>query len=137
MTGTQFKSGNFNSWNKLVKETFPKINSTIREIIIPSLDKTLTAMLGYNSDWSKDKIDITQIFEDNQITGVNCNIIYTVDDFKVPTAPKEAIQTDCDSITSGFDNIELFEVKSININTTSGELNIIFEILFEDSNKDK
>ena len=135
MKSSQFNSGNYNSWDKLVKQTLPQVNDTIRNILIPKLDATLESMLGgADVSFTKECIDISQNFEGNQISGIICEITYIVDDFQVPDAPKDAVDTDVKAITEALKN-EKYEITDLTISTSDGKMKITVEIDFEDNEK--
>ena len=137
MKSSQFNSGNYNSWDKLVKETLPEVNNTIRNVLIPKIDAILDSMLGgANAEYTKESIDVSQNFEANQISGVICDIVYTVDDFQVADAPKDAIDTDVQAITDALKN-EKYNITKVDISTNDGKLSITAEIDFEDNDNDK
>lgn len=137
MKSSQFNSGNYNSWDKLVKETLPEVNNTIRNVLIPKIDAILDSMLGgVNAEYTKESINISQNFEANQISGVICDIVYTVDDFQVADAPKDAIDTDVQAITNALQN-EKYKITKVDISTNDGKLSITAEIDFEDNDNDK
>lgn len=133
----QFSSGNYNSWDELVRITLPFINKKMRNEIIPSLDNVLISMLGYGSEEgiSKQSIDVSQIFENNSIKGVRFEVSYFVDDFLSPGAPKEAIDEDCESIKNAV-TTEDIKVSEISIDVQKGILKICFETMFEEYNRD-
>lgn len=138
MIKNQFSSGNYNSWDELVRITLPSINKEIREEIIPTLDETLKSMLGYGAEEgiSKQSIDVSQLFDDNQITGLKFELVYLVEEFHSPEAPDSAVVEDCEYIkaTVSTDRIKASEV-TIDIN--KGILKLTFEILFEEYNGDQ
>ena len=134
----QFSSGNYNSWEELVNITLPQINKEIRGTIIPTLDKTLVSMLGYGSEEGIDKksIDVSQIFDESQITGVKYEITYFVDEFQAPEAPKEAVEEDCNTISEAV-STEKIKASEVNIDIEKGLLKITFDIIFEEFNGDE
>ena len=137
MKSSQFNSGNYNSWDKLVKQTLPEVNNTIRNVLIPKIDSILDSMLGgTNAEYTKESIDISQNFEANQISGVICDIVYTVDDFQVADAPRDAIDTDVKAITEALQN-KKYKITKVDISTNDGKLSITAEIDFEDNDNDK
>ena len=134
MKSSQFNSGNYNSWDKLVKQTLPEVNSTIRNVLIPKIDSILESMLGPDAPFTKENIDISQKFRSNQIEGVICDITYIVDDFQVPDAPKDAINKDIEAITEALKD-EKYNITELNISTSDGKLTLSAEIDFEDNEK--
>lgn len=135
MKSSQFNSGNYNSWDKLVKQTLPQVNDTIRNVLIPKIDATLESMLGgADVSFTKECIDISQNFEGNQISGVICEITYIVDDFQVPDAPKDAVETDIRAITEAIKD-EKYEITELTISTSDGKMKLTVEIDFEDNEK--
>ena len=134
MKSSQFNSGNYNSWDKLVKQTLPEVNSTIRNVLIPKIDSILESMLGPDAPFTKENIDISQKFSSNQIEGVICDITYIVDDFQVPDAPKDAIDKDIEAITEALKD-EKYNITELNISTSDGKLTLSAEIDFEDNEK--
>lgn len=135
MKSSQFNSGNYNSWDKLVKQTLPQVNDTIRNVLIPKIDATLESMLGgMDAPFTKECIDISQNFEGNQISGVICEITYIVDDFQVPDAPKDAVETDIKAITEALKDNK-YEITDLTISTSDGKMKITVEIDFEDNEK--
>lgn len=133
MKSTQFNSGNYNSWDKLVKKTLPEVNNTIRNVLIPKIDAILDSMLGGpEAAYTKECIDVSQNFEGNQISGVICEITYIVDDFQVADAPKDAIEEDVKAITDALKN-EKYNVNDLTISTSDGKMHMEVEIDFEDN----
>jgi len=127
----QFESGNYNSWYESVTNTMPKINNVVRNDIIPSLDTVLNSMLGQYSDIIKKSINMSYIINDTSIDGMLCNILYYIEDFKVQNVPDEAVKKDTDAISYVF-NDKKYKIREIKINTNSGELNIIFEFMYDE-----
>lgn len=134
----QFSSGNYNSWDELVSITLPSVNRSIRKDIIPLIDSTLISMLGYGSEEGiiKKSIDVSQIFEDNQISGVRFEIVYDVDEFQAPEAPKDAIDTDCETIKKAV-STDKIKATEVDIDVQKGIMKITFEILFEEYSNDQ
>lgn len=136
MRASQFNTGNYNSWDTLVKVTLPEVNNTIRHTIIPKIDGILESMLGGSTaEFTKESIDVSQNFEGNQISGIICDIVYVVDDFKSPDAPQDAISKDEQAIKGALEN-EKYEITELSINTSDGKLKISFEISFEEKEKE-
>lgn len=135
MKNSQFNSGNYNDWDNIVKKILPQINKTLRYTAIPMIDEKLALMVGSNAEIVKESIDIEQIVDRDGIKGIKASITYYVDEFKVPNAPQEAIDTDIASITE-FLNCDTFEVVDINIDTNDGMLNLTIEFLIEDFAED-
>ena len=137
MKSSQFNSGNYNSWDKLVRQTLPEVNNTIRHTLIPKIDTVLDSMLGgTNAEYTKDNIDVSQNFEANQIVGVICEITYIVDDFQVADAPRDAIDTDIKAITDALKD-DKYNITKVDISTSDGKLTVTAEIDFEDNEDDK
>jgi len=135
MITKQFEQGNYNSWQNSVTTLMPKINDLIRHDLLSNLDKVLVSMVGEYSDIIRDSINVNYIINDKSIDGMNCEIIYNIEDFKVANVPDEAVQTDCNAIKSVFEE-KPYTVKEITIDTTSGKLTISFEFLYDNLNKE-
>lgn len=135
MKNSQFNSGNYNDWDNIVKKILPQINKTLRYTAIPMIDEKLTLMVGSNAEIIKESIDIEQIVDRDGLKGIKASITYYVDEFKVPNAPQDAIDTDETSIRE-FLNCDTFEVVDINIDTNDGMLNLTIEFLIEDFAED-
>ncbi len=127
----QFEQGNYNSWQHSVNELMPTINKMIREDLLITLDKTLTSMVGSYSDIVRKSIDVSYILNDTSIDGMTCHIVYNVDDFKVANVPDDAVKTDRNAISKQFEE-KPYHIKSISIDTNNGDVNIMFEFLYED-----
>lgn len=127
----QFEQGNYNSWQHSVNELMPTINKMIREDLLITLDKTLTSMVGSYSDIVRKSIDVSYILNDTSIDGMTCHIVYNVDDFKVANVPDDAVKTDRDAISKQFEE-KPYHIKSISIDTNNGDVDIMFEFLYED-----
>ena len=135
MKSSQFNSGNYNSWDKLVKQTLPQVNDTIRNVLIPKIDATIESMLGgQDVSYTKESIDVSQNFEGNQISGIICQIVYIVDDFQVPDAPQDAVNKDVEAITEAIKD-EKYEITELTISTSDGKMKLTVEIDFEDNEK--
>ena len=114
-----FAKGNYNEWEKFVKETLPQQSELFRSSLIPSIDGVLENMLGVYSDIHKTSIDITPTF-DEYLT-IKAVIVYEVEDFEAPDVPTEAVQKDEDAIRSfleeQFKDIIAIDKVAIDVNT--------------------
>ena len=131
MNNEQFEKGNYNEWDKIVKEVLPNANKMIRYTLLPELDKTLKSMLGQVSQWTREEINVSQCLEDNRLSSVLYTISYMVDDFNVPEASKEAIETDQDAIRQALESDEV-AIDSVTIDTSNGRLTVTARIPLEE-----
>ena len=131
MNKEQFEKGNYNEWDKIVKEVLPNANKIIRYTLLPELDKTLKSMLGQVSQWTREEINVSQCLEDNRLSSVLYTISYMVEDFNVPEASKEAIETDQDAIRQALESDEA-AIDSVVIDTSNGRLTVTARIPLEE-----
>ena len=131
MNNEQFEKGNYNEWDKIVKEVLPNANKIIRYTLLPELDKTLKSMLGQVSQWTREEINVSQCLEDNRLSSVLYTISYMVEDFNVPEASKEAIETDQDAIRQALESDEA-AIDSVVIDTSNGRLTVTARIPLEE-----
>ena len=131
MNNEQFEKGNYNEWDKIVKEVLPNANKIIRYTLLPELDKTLKSMLGQVSQWTREEINVSQCLEDNRLSSVLYTISYMIDDFNVPEASKEAIETDQDAIRQALESDEV-AIDSVVIDTSNGRLTVTARIPLEE-----
>ena len=131
MNNEQFEKGNYNEWDKIVKEVLPNANKIIRYTLLSELDKTLKSMLGQVSQWTREEINVSQCLEDNRLSSVLYTISYMVDDFNVPEASKEAIETDQDAIRQALESDEV-AIDSVVIDTSNGRLTVTARIPLEE-----
>ena len=131
MNNEQFEKGNYNEWDKIVKEVLPNANKIIRYTLLPELDKTLKSMLGQVSQWTREEINVSQCLEDNRLSSVLYTISYMIDDFNVPEASKEAIETDQDAIRQALESDEV-AIDSVAIDTSNGQMKILARIQLEE-----
>ena len=131
MNNEQFEKGNYNEWDKIVKEVLPNANKIIRYTLLPELDKTLKSMLGQVSQWTREEINVSQCLEDNRLSSVLYTISYMVDDFNVPEASKEAIETDQDAVRQALESNEV-AIDSVIIDTSNGRLTVTARIPLEE-----
>lgn len=131
MNNEQFEKGNYNEWDKIVKEVLPNANKIIRYTLLPELDKTLKSMLGQVSQWTREEINVSQCLEDNRLSSVLYTISYMVDDFNVPEASKEAVETDQDAIRQALESDEV-AIDSVIIDTSNGRLTVTARIPLEE-----
>ena len=131
MNNEQFEKGNYNEWDKIVKEVLPNANKMIRYTLLPELDKTLKSMLGQVSQWTREEINVSQCLEDNRLSSVLYTISYMVEDFNVPEASKEAIETDQDAIRQALESDEV-AIDSVVIDTSNGRLTVTARIPLEE-----
>lgn len=124
---TTFKSGNFNTFDTLVRETLPAKAELIRYDLIPNIDETLKKMLGANLQVEKESIDVSQLCGKEGLVGFLCTIVYNVEDFDVPDAPEKAVKQDIDALTDALSREDV-HLKSINIEVSGGVLTIVYEI---------
>ena len=136
MNNEQFEKGNYNEWDKIVKEVLPNANKMIRYTLLPELDKTLHSMLGQVSQWTREEISVSQCLEDNRLSSVLYTISYMVDDFNVPEASKEAIETDQDAIRQALESDEV-AIDSVAIDTSNGRLTVTARIPLEEEEEDE
>ena len=131
MNNEQFEKGNYNEWDNIVKEVLPNANKIIRYTLLPELDKTLKSMLGQVSQWTREEINVSQCLENNRLSSVLYTISYMVDDFNVPEASKEAIETDQDAIRQALESDEV-AIDSVVIDTSNGRLTVTARIPLEE-----
>lgn len=131
MNNEQFEKGNYNEWDKIVKEVLPNANKIIRYTLLPELDKTLKSMLGQVSQWTREEINVSQCLEDNRLSSVLYTFSYMVEDFNVPEASKEAIETDQDAIRQALESDEV-AIDSVAIDTSNGRLTVTARIPLEE-----
>ena len=131
MNNEQFEKGNYNEWDKIVKEVLPNANKIIRYTLLPELDKTLKSMLGQVSQWTREEINVSQCLEDNRLSSVLYTISYMVEDFNVPEASKEAIETDQDAIRQALESDEV-AIDSVVIDISNGRLTVTARIPLEE-----
>ena len=136
MNNEQFEKGNYNEWDNIVKEVLPNANKIIRYTLLPELDKTLKSMLGQVSQWTREEINVSQCLEDNRLSSVLYTISYMVDDFNVPEASKEAIETDQDAIRQALESDEV-AIDSVVIDTSNGRLTVTARIPLEEEEEDE
>lgn len=123
-----FNDGNFDKIYKSTKSVLDKINTLVRTKLIPNLDKALDYMLDFTGDGSKDSINIQySIDDDYMFKDVKVCLQYTVKDFNVPLAPKDAVEEDCNSIKEYLEKNGLV-VECISIDPDSGKLNLTINI---------
>lgn len=123
-----FNDGNFDNIYKSTKTVLDKTNTLVRTKLIPSLDKALDYMLDFTGDGSKDSINIQySIDDDYMFKDVKVCLQYTVKDFNVPLAPKDAVEEDCNSIKEYLEKNGLV-VECISIDPDSGKLNLTINI---------
>lgn len=134
----QFSSGNYNSWDELIKKTLPSINKDVREETIPQIDETLKSMLGFGAEEgiTKKSIDVSQLFDDNQISGVKFEIVYLVEEFHAPDAPLEAVKEDSEAIKESLSKGRV-KASEVEIDVHTGETKITLEVLFEEYESDE
>lgn len=123
-----FKSGNYNTFEILVKEKIPAARNLVRYTILPQIETVLKNMLGKLDEVEGDSINIFQITGKQGLQGFICDIVYNVDAFKVPEAPESAIQEDTENLTKALER-EDAHLKSLNIDVRQGKLSLEYEIL--------
>ena len=131
MKNEQFEKGNYNEWDRIVKEVLPNANKTIRYTLLPLLDETLKSMLGQVSKWTKEEINVSQSLNNDKLDSILYSIIYIVDDFNVPEASKEAIETDQDAIRTALESYDV-AIDSVTIDTSDGKLTVVARIPLEE-----
>ena len=88
-------------------------------------------MLGQVSQWTREEINVSQCLEDNRLSSVLYTISYMVEDFNVPEASKEAIETDQDAIRQALESDEV-AIDSVVIDTSNGRLTVTARIPLEE-----
>lgn len=131
MKNEQFEKGNYNEWDRIVKEVLPNANKTIRYTLLPLLDETLKSMLRQVSGWTKEEINVSQSLNNDKLNSILYSIIYIVDDFNVPEASKEAIETDQDAIRTALESDDV-AIDSVTIDTSDGKLTVVARIPLEE-----
>lgn len=132
MITDQFKSGNYNKWEKFSNVILPSKNQLIRHALIPLIEDTLISMLGNRANLEKESINISQECDKDLLKALICKITYFVEDFKVPEAPKKAIEADQLSITKAL-NVKEAKLLEVNIDVSTGMLTIVYRLdLFEE-----
>lgn len=124
-----FKEGNYNEWDEFVRTTLPSIDESIENNLLVNLDQALISMLGPTLTVEKESINITQVINDQKLSGIKIEIIYTVKDWVVPGCPEDAIVQDTDALLNYIQN-DLIEITDLNIDTNIGRLTIQAEVRF-------
>lgn len=122
-----FSTGNYNEFEELVTLKMPGVSETIRNNILPRIENVLNSMLKGMRGVKGKSLNVEPLINQNNFTGFVCTIIYEVEDFNVPEAPKEAIQEDVDNISKAIAD-EINHLKEVTINTSTGLLTIVYEI---------
>ena len=119
-----FLKGNFDQVYTAFTQNIPEKLQTFKQQVLPGIDAFLEKMLqGYNSI-EKTSIDM-QVLE--KFKGLQVNIVYTVDDFKVPDAPQKAIDADKQTLQENL-AIEGFELTALDIDVNEGLLKLTYTI---------
>lgn len=116
---TEFGNGNYQEWVTLSTELIPAINNKINNELVPGIQNVILSMLGSDAEFSRDEANITEQYSGRRLTGVECTFKLTIPDFRVDTAPQEAIDTDQEAIKNALSN---FGVSDVKIDVHSGEL---------------
>lgn len=122
-----FSTGNYNEFEELVTLKMPGVSETIRNNILPKIENVLNSMLKGMKGVKGKSLNVELSINQNSFMGFICTIIYEVEDFNVPEAPKEAIQEDVDNISKAIAD-EINHLKEVTINTSTGLLTIVYEI---------
>lgn len=122
-----FSTGNYNEFEELVTLKMPGVSETIRNNILPKIENVLNSMLKGMRGVRGKSLNVEPSINQNNFMGFICTIIYEVEDFNVPEAPKEAIQEDVDNISKAIAD-EINHLKEVTINTSTGLLTIVYEI---------
>lgn len=119
-----FLKGNFDQVYTAFTQTIPGKLQAFKQQVLPGIDQFLDKMLqGYNSI-EKTSIDM-KVLDD--FKGIQIDIVYTVDDFKVPDAPQKAIDADKQTIQENL-TIEGFELTTLDIDVNGGLLKLSYTI---------
>ena len=131
MNNEQFEKGNYNEWDRIVKEVLHNANKTIRYTLLPKIDNTLKSMLGQVSQWTREEISVSQCLENDRLSSILYTISYIVEDFNVPEASKDAVETDQDAIRQALESDEV-AIDSVAIDTSNGQMKILARIQLEE-----
>ena len=119
-----FLKGNFDQVYTAFTQNIPEKLQAFKQQVLSGIDAFLEKMLqGYNSI-EKTSIDM-QVLE--KFKGLQVNIVYTVDDFKVPDAPQKAIDADKQTLQENL-AIEGFELTALDIDVNEGLLKLTYTI---------
>lgn len=128
MNFISFKSGNFNDIEQFIKIDLPTLFNSIKNELLPKISIVFNNMLDSVNGVVGNNIDSKFIIKDGNIIGLNVELNYTVDDFKTDiTIPKDAIEIDENSIK------EYLNANSVTINTSTGEVIINIDVVFNDN----
>ena len=119
-----FAKGNYNVWEKFIKETLPQQSEFFRSSLIPSIDEVLESMLGSYSNIHKTSIDIAPTF-DEYLT-IKAIIVYGVDDFEAPDVPTDAVKKDEDAVRSFLEEQfkDTIAIDKVSIDVNTGALTV-------------
>lgn len=120
---TQFNKGNYNEWYNLISTQLPLVDDELRDSLLPKIDDTLKSMLGNYSDWTREELNAQPYVEDDSFKGVYIEVSYLVDDFKVQSVPKEAVEEDENAIKNYLTEDHI-EITTAEIDTNSGLLKL-------------
>lgn len=120
---TQFNKGNYNEWYNLISTQLPLVDDELRDSLLPKIDDTLKSMLGNYSDWTREELNAQPYVEDDSFKGVYIEVSYLVDDFKVQSVPKEAVEED-ENVIKNYLTEDHIEITTAEIDTNSGLLKL-------------
>ena len=127
-----FRSGNYNNWDHLINTTLPMHEEVFRSKVIASIDSILLKMLGNNTVIEKSSLNVSQICDRKALKGVKYEIVYNINDFKVPEAPASAVTKDTEALKNAF-NFEGFELTELFIDIQTGNLKVSFVSMFKEN----
>ena len=127
-----FRSGNYNNWDRFINKTLPMHEEIFRSKVIASIDSILLKMLGNNTVIEKSSLNVSQICDRRSLKGVKYEIVYNINDFKVPEAPVSAVTKDTEALKNAF-NFEGFELSELFIDIQTGNLKVSFVSMFKEN----
>lgn len=132
---SNFKSGNYNSFDDLIHTDLPRIQNLFEQVFLPMVSRTLISMIGRGREIEKSEVNANIICESGKLESVDFETIFIVEDFQVPDAPKAAIENDIEAIKNTL-TIDGTEIKTVEIDVETGALHIVLSVPFANDESD-
>jgi len=130
---TGFPGGNMERWSYAITSYLPQAWTTLVKTVDPIIYASLVELLGSNSRFDKMSGDIAPALDQEQnITGFNVKLVYTVPDFAGFSGDVASVQKDQQYIVQKIQTVPnvSWTDKSVMIDTEHGHVVVAFQLPF-------
>lgn len=124
-----FPKGNLDSWNFAIANYLPKATDIVIKTVDPVISAALIALVGSSSEFERLIGNYQFAYDKDGLPfSLQVTLVYSVPSFKVKQVDEEAVEKDRAFILSYIKQVKGFQLQSLKIDTSRGEVSVIFSV---------